>query len=89
MITRRSGRWWIIRRECCGRNLDLPSASQIDERLEQLTERHEALTLTVELLGRRLDDVVTAINKDAENIRALARVAEIQNKRLTRLEDGS
>jgi hypothetical protein len=42
----------------------------------------------VELLGRRLDDVVTAINKDAENTRALARVAEIQNERLTRLEDG-
>jgi len=40
-----------------------------DERLERLTERHEALTLTIELFGRRLDDVVTAIKKDAQNIR--------------------
>jgi len=51
---------------------------------EQLQERHEALAQTVELLAHRLDrmagivdNLVTVTNQDAENIRALARVAEI------------
>jgi hypothetical protein len=42
----------------------------IDERLEKLTERHEALTQTVELMALMQ-------KQDAENIRALARIAEI------------
>ena len=44
----------------------------IDERLEKLTERHEALTQMAEL----------------ENIRALVRIAEIHEKRLTEIEFG-
>ena len=60
----------------------------IDERIERLTERHEALTLTVELMGHRIDEVITAINKDAENIRGLTRIAELHERRLTDLEEG-
>jgi len=51
----------------------------IDERLDALTERHEALAQSVELL-------VIASRQDGENIRALARIAEIHEARLTRLE---
>ena len=42
----------------------------IDERLEKLTVRHEALTMNLELLHRD-------VQQDSENIRALARIAEI------------
>jgi hypothetical protein len=73
----------------------------IDERLEKLTERHEALTQTVELiaamqrdsaarfdfLSRDIQDLKTTAQQDGENIRALARIAEIHHERLIRLED--
>jgi hypothetical protein len=60
----------------------------IDERIERLTERHEAVTLSLELMGHRINDVITAINKDAENIRVLARIAELHEHRITDLEEG-
>lgn len=60
----------------------------IDERIERLTERHEALTHSVELMGHRINEVITAINKDADNIRGLARIAELHEHRLTDLEGG-
>ncbi len=62
---------------------------------EQLKERHEALTQSVELLRDRTSDIFTAIDRlaeeskrDAENIRALARIAEMHERRLTDLEGG-
>jgi archaellum component FlaC len=58
----------------------------IDERLEKLTERHEALTLSLELLTRDVQDLKVATAHDAENIRALARIAEIHDRRLSHLE---
>jgi archaellum component FlaC len=65
----------------------------IDERLERLTERHEALTQTVELIAamqrdneKRLDRISEDIERDGENIRALARIAELHHERLMRLE---
>jgi len=58
----------------------------IDERIEKLTERHEALTQTVELLTRDVDALRAAAQQDGENIRALARIAEIRERRLTQLE---
>lgn len=64
----------------------------IDERIERLTERHEALSQAVELMGQitgqRINDVITAINKDAENIRALARIADAHQQRIEHLEEG-
>ncbi len=67
----------------------------IDDRLEKLVERHEALTQTVELLAREITELregVAALHdvvrQDGENIRALARIAEIHERRLTDLEGG-
>jgi hypothetical protein len=68
--------------------------------LEELKERHEALTQSVELLRDRTTDIFTAIDRlgekvdriadetkrDGEHIRALARIAEIHERRLTDLE---
>jgi hypothetical protein len=59
----------------------------IDERLERLTERHEALTQTVELIAhmqeagdkahqKQIAALIAASKQDGENIRALARIAE-------------
>jgi hypothetical protein len=62
----------------------------IEERLEKLTERHEALTQTVELTasenrdrdqrwGKTLDQIM-------ESIARLLHVAEIHEQRIERLE---
>jgi hypothetical protein len=73
-----------------------------DERLEKLTERHEALTQTVELLsrdiqklletsqqdGENIQKLLETSQQDGENIRALARIAEIHERRLSGLEEG-
>jgi len=65
----------------------------IDERLESLVERHEALTQSVELLltegretGKRISALEQLAQQDGENLRALARIAEIHERRLTELE---
>jgi len=65
----------------------------IDERLDRLTERREALTMNLELLHRDVQDlrvlvdrVVIASQQDGENIRALVRIAEIHERRPTHLE---
>jgi hypothetical protein len=67
----------------------------IDERLEKLTERHEALTQSVELMiaeGRETSSRISGLERlaqqDGENIRALARIAEIHERRLTGVEGG-
>jgi hypothetical protein len=61
----------------------------IDERLEKLTERHEALTQAVDLLAamyqqneRRLTQVLDAINR-------LANIAEAHDARLDENEQHS
>jgi archaellum component FlaC len=59
----------------------------IDERLERLTERHEALTQTVELLTKDLSDMKVLVNDIAEGTARLLHVAEIHEKRISRLED--
>jgi archaellum component FlaC len=50
----------------------------IDERLERLAERHEALTQSVEILTHDVETLRTIARQDGENIRALARIAEIK-----------
>ena len=60
----------------------------VDERIEKLTERHEAMAQSVELMGHNIDNLISAINKDADNIRALTRIAEIHEHRIGRMEDG-
>jgi len=59
----------------------------IDERLERLTLRHETLTQTVELLTKDLADMKGWVNDIAEGTARLLHVAEIREKRISRLED--
>lgn len=59
-----------------------------DERLDRLTERHEALTQSVEMMNQQIAELVSALRQDGENIRMLARIAEIHERRLTTLEGG-
>jgi hypothetical protein len=63
----------------------------IDERLDRLTERHEALTQTVELIvaeNRERDRQWTARwTEVAESIARLAHIAEIHEHRIERLEE--
>ena len=58
-----------------------------EESMDSLKERHEALTESVEMLAIETRELKAAIAQDAENIRALARIAEIHERRITRLED--
>lgn len=74
----------------------------IDERLERLVERHEALAQTVELIatGQQKNDeqiralsvavqkLTSGIEMDAEIVRSLAAVAQNHERRLTQLEGG-
>jgi hypothetical protein len=70
-----------------------------EERYEKLDRRIEAIAMNLELtvslaqaseerIGKRIDNLLTAVEKDAENIRALARIAEIHEHRLSDLEGG-
>ena len=52
----------------------------IDERLDRLTERHEALTQSVEMLHLEIRDL-------KESAQSLLRIAEIHEARISRLED--
>jgi hypothetical protein len=52
----------------------------IDERLERLTERHEALTLNVELLTRDIGDLKKTVDR-------LVEAGERTDKRLNLLYD--
>jgi flagellar biosynthesis/type III secretory pathway chaperone len=58
----------------------------IDERLEKLTERHEALTQTVQVIAdmQRKNEVLMA--QALEAINSLARIAQAHEHRIDRLE---
>jgi len=51
-----------------------------------LDERIEALTMNLELAVKEIDALRSIAAQDGENIRALARVAEIHERRLSALE---
>jgi ribosomal protein L29 len=73
----------------------------IDERLERLTDRHEALAQSVELLNhsiqeqrRNIDRILTVVEAQTSNIEALftvvgnlTRVAENHERPLERIEE--
>ena len=59
----------------------------IDERLERLTERHEALTQSLELLASDLTNLKTYVGEIAEGTARLLHIAQIHENRITRLED--
>ena len=65
----------------------------IDERLNRIAERHEALAQSVELLliatrtnTENIARLVDVANRDADDIRALARIAGIHERRLSDVE---
>jgi archaellum component FlaC len=64
----------------------------IDERLERLAERHEALTQTVELMAAENKDRDSRLTKHLSqivvSIEKLVHVAESHEHRLSDLEEG-
>lgn len=58
----------------------------IDERLERLTERHEALTQTVELISLEINALKDVTSTISQTVMLLAQVAERHEHRLERLE---
>lgn len=58
----------------------------IDERIERLTERHEALSQSVELLTRDVNNMQGYIKDIAESTARLLHIAQIHEHRITRLE---
>ena len=59
----------------------------IDERLEALTMNLESMSQEIQDPKTTSQALVKASQQDGENIRALARIAEIHGRRLTDLED--
>ena len=51
-----------------------------------IDERIEALTMNLELAMKEIEALQVLAKQDGENIRALVRIAEIHERRLTRLE---
>lgn len=51
-----------------------------------IDERIEAIVMSLELLTRDVHDLKSAAQQDGENIRALARIAEMHERRITHLE---
>jgi hypothetical protein len=60
----------------------------IDERIEALTMNLKLLARSHEDTNRRVTALLTATERDVENIRGLARIAELHEHRLTDLEGG-
>lgn len=60
----------------------------IDERLDRLTERHEALTQSVELLTSDVHRMRGIMDDMMGGISRLVHVAEIHERRIGHLEDG-
>ena len=50
----------------------------VDRRIEKLVERHEALTQSLELLAHDVRELREALATDSENIRTLARIADLE-----------
>ena len=68
----------------------------IDERLERLTKRHEALTQTAQLMAaenragfERLGKVENILGQVARSLETLARVVELREHRIDTLEGGA
>ena len=51
-----------------------------------IDERIEAIVMSLELLTHDVQDLKIAAQQDGENIRGLARIAEIHERRISRLE---
>jgi hypothetical protein len=60
----------------------------IDERLEALTQTVELIAGMQRASEERIARLTAAIEEDGKHIRALVRIAEIHERRLTDLEGG-
>lgn len=60
----------------------------IDERLDRLTERHEALARTVEALARTTHEHRRQFTNITQAAGRLLHIAQIREQRLNRLEGG-
>ena len=74
-----------------------------EEKMDRLTERHEAMAMNLELMIREsetqrvnIDKLLLLSSQDGEHIRGLARIAELHNakleslsNRITKLEGGA
>ncbi len=60
----------------------------IDERLERLAERHEALAQTVELQAGRMDQLMEISSRVLKVAESTVQIARSHEKRIQRLEDG-
>lgn len=60
----------------------------IDERLDRLTERHEALTQSAELLLRESQEHTRQIGSLREAAAALLQIAQHHERRISGLEEG-
>lgn len=60
----------------------------IDERLDRLTERHEALTQSVELIARTTSDNARQIKELRDAAAVLLQIAQIHENRISGLEQG-
>lgn len=58
----------------------------IDERLDRLTERHEALSQYVEILAHTTHDHTDQINALREAAASFLQIVQIQDRRISRLE---
>ena len=66
------------------------SGTSQSDRMKKMNidERLEALAMNLELAHRDIQDLLTKSRQDGENIRALARIAEIHEKRISHIEEG-
>lgn len=62
--------------------------TRIELVMERQGQRMDALTMNLELLSRDVESLRGNVAQDAENIRALARIAEAPEHRLGDLEEG-
>ena len=60
----------------------------IDERLDRLTQRHEALTQSVELLAQMTQGNARQIGELRQAATALLQIAQIHENRISGLEGG-
>ena len=60
----------------------------IEERLDRLTERHEALTQSVELIARTTESNARQIGALREAAASLLQIVQIHENRISRLEGG-
>lgn len=58
----------------------------IDERLDRLTQRHEALAESLELLTRDVREMVARMDQQSERMDMIARLVVIHERRLNEIQ---